>query len=67
VIKPAPRFVAGLAAPRAVVVIVRVVLAAAPFGITEVGLKVQLVWAGKPEQAKFTAVLNPPEGVIVIV
>jgi hypothetical protein len=36
-----------------------------PFGVTDAGLNVQLVFAGRPEHVKFTAWLNPPDGVTV--
>lgn len=48
---------------RAVVEIVKVVVAALPFGVTVGGLKVQLVAVGNPEQAKLTALAKPPCGV----
>ena len=34
-----------------------------PFAVTDAGLNVQVVFAGRPEHVKFTAWLNPPEGV----
>src|SRR5260370_2311203 len=49
----------GGAAPRAVVMIVNVVVAAAPFGVTVVELKVAVECAGKPATAKETALGNP--------
>ena len=67
-----PDFVPGrhgiVSAPEAVVVaIVSVVVPAAPFGVTVVGLNVQVPPVGKPVQAKLTAELNPFVGVTVIV
>jgi hypothetical protein len=50
----------------AVVVMVIVVLAAAvPFGVTVAGEKLQAAPLGRPEQARPTAELNPPLGVMV--
>lgn len=49
------------------VVIVRVVAAAPPAGVTVAGLKAQLAPAGRPEHAKVTAELNPFVGVTVTV
>ena len=59
----APRFGAGRAdavrAGRAVVLIVRVVLAADPFGVTDAGLNEQLEFAGSPLQLNVTALEKP--------
>src|SRR5260370_18476326 len=49
----------GGAAPRAVVMIVNVVVAAAPPGVTVVELKVAVECAGKPATVKETALVNP--------
>src|SRR5260370_7015853 len=49
----------GGGAPRAVVMIVNVVVAAAPFGVTVVELKVAVECAGKPAAVKETALVNP--------
>ena len=49
---------------RPVVVIVRVLFAADPFGVTEAGLKVQPAPAGSPEQLRVTAALKPCWGLI---
>jgi hypothetical protein len=50
------------------VVSVRVVVAAAlPFGVTVAGTNEQVLYDGKPEQAKLTAPLNPPDGVMLMV
>ena len=47
---------------------VKLELAALAPGVTEVGLKVQVVRAGNPEQENATALLNaPPRGVTVTV
>lgn len=49
----------------AVVLIAMVTLATAPPGVTEVGVKLQAVFAGSPEQLSAMAVLkSPPWGVI---
>jgi hypothetical protein len=48
-------------------VIVRVVVAALPEGVTVAGLNAHEAPAGNPEQAKLTAALNPFCGVIVSV
>jgi hypothetical protein len=51
----------------AVLVILTVAVAAAPFGVTELGLIVQAVVVGAPLQAKSIVVGNsPPKGLIVI-
>ena len=47
--------------------ILSVVVTALPAGVTLAGVKVQLAFLGNPVQAKLTAALNPPEGVIVSV
>jgi hypothetical protein len=47
--------------------IVSTVVAAAPEGVTVVGLKEQVAPAGTPEQAKLTAELKPYSGVTVSV
>ena len=52
---------------RAVVLIVRVVLAGLPFGVTVAGLNPQLEAPGNPLQAKLTVPLKPPCGVMEIV
>ena len=49
------------------VLTVSVVVAAAPEGVTVCGLKLHVVPAGKPEQAKETFELKPPTSVTVIV
>src|SRR5260370_3680020 len=49
----------GGAAPRAVVMIVNVVVAAAPPGVTVVELNVAVECAGKPATVKETALVNP--------
>ena len=51
----------------ALTVIVSCAFAAVPEGVTVVGLKEQVAFAGSPEQAKLTAELNPFCGVTVIV
>lgn len=56
-----------VSAPAWVVPIVSVVVAAAPFGVTVVGLNVHDGPTGWELHAKLTAVLNPPAGVTVIV
>lgn len=38
-----------------------------PLGVTVAGLKLQEAFWGRPEQAKLTCWLNPPDGVMVIV
>jgi hypothetical protein len=43
------------------------VAAVVPFGVSEAGLILQVAFWGAPEQARLTAWLNPPAGVIVIV
>lgn len=50
-----------------VVVIVIVVEAADPLGVTEAGEKLQVASDGRPEQAKVTAALNPLVGVTLSV
>jgi len=55
------------AAERAVVVIVRVVLTGAPFGVIDAGEKLQLLAAGSPAQEKVVAELKPTVGEIVMV
>jgi hypothetical protein len=52
---------------RAVVVTVRVAVAAAPFGVTLVGDSEQVTAVGAPLQARLTAELKPPLGVTEIV
>jgi hypothetical protein len=52
---------------RAVVVIVRVALTGAAFGVTDAGEKLQLAPAGNPEQVKLTALAKPFSGVMVTV
>ena len=54
-----------IAALFAVVFTVSVLVTALPFGVTEVGLKVQVASAGNPVHAKLTAELNPFRGVTV--
>jgi len=49
----------GGAAPRAVVIIVNVVVWAPALGVTVVGLKVAVVWRGKPATVKETGLANP--------
>jgi hypothetical protein len=49
----------------AVVVTVSVLLAGAPLGVTEAGLKLQAASEGKPLQAKLTDELKPLMGVTV--
>jgi len=50
------------------VAMVRVVVdVLVPFGVTETGLKLQVLFTGRPEHVKFTAWLNPPTGVSVSV
>ena len=49
------------------VLIVTIVEAAAPFGLTLGGLKVQVDSEGRPEQAKVTVGLKPASGAGVIV
>src|SRR6266436_634172 len=49
----------GGAAPRAVVMIVSVVVWTPALGVTVVGLKVAVVWAGKPATVKETGLENP--------
>ncbi len=48
-----------IAAVAAVVVTVSVLLAAAPLGVREEGLKLQAASAGNPLHAKLTCELNP--------
>lgn len=55
------------AARGAVVVMVNVVVMAAPLGVSDAGAKAQLDSAGRPEQEKVTAWLKPPDGVTVSV
>ncbi len=43
-----------------------VVCAAPPFGVTVVGLKLQVAPAGSPEQVKLTCWLKPPDGVMLM-
>ena len=38
-----------------------------PLGVTDVGLNVQVLFAGRPEQARLIAWLNPPDGVMMMV
>jgi hypothetical protein len=45
------------------VAIVTVVVAAAPLGVTDEGEKLHELFAGRPEQLKVTALLNPFCGV----
>jgi hypothetical protein len=40
---------------------------AVPLGVTDVGLNVQVLFAGRPEQERLIAWLNPPDGVMVMV
>ena len=47
------------------VVTVRVVVTAAPLGVTEAGLKLQAASEGSPLHVKFTCELNPFSGVTV--
>lgn len=50
------------------VAIVSVVVdAALPLGVTVAGLKLQVAWAGRPEQAKVMADAKPKAGVTVTV
>lgn len=49
----------------AVVVMVSVLVAAAPLGVTDVGLKLQAASAGNPLHANVTCALNPFSGVTV--
>jgi hypothetical protein len=51
----------------ALVAMVMVDVAAAPFGVTLAGLKVQVPPAGKPLQARLVALLKPLTGVTVTV
>src|SRR5580698_1792970 len=51
----------------AVVVTVRVAVAAAPFGVTLVGESEQVAAVGAPLQARLTAELKPPLGVMEMV
>ena len=46
---------------------VRVVVAAVPLGVTVAGLKLQVEFAGNPEQANVVAALKPLLGVMVTV
>ena len=55
------------AVERAVVVIVRVVLMGAPFGVIDAGEKLQLLAAGSPVHEKVVAELKPADGEIVMV
>ena len=58
----------GRAAPVAVALMVTVVVAAVvPEGVTVAGLNAQETPAGRPEQAKLTAELNPFDGVMLTV
>ncbi len=43
-----------------------VVCTALPFGVTVVGLKVQVAPADSPEHAKLTCWLKPPDGVMLM-
>ena len=52
---------------RAVVLIVSVVVAAAPLGVTVAGLNEHDADCGSPEHVKLVAAANPPDGVTVIV
>jgi len=38
-----------------------------PLGVTDVGLNVQVLFAGRPEHVRVIAWLNPPDGVMVTV
>ena len=48
-------------------IVIVVLEAAVPFGVTDVGLNAQVEFVGRPEHAKVVAAANPFTGVTVIV
>jgi hypothetical protein len=48
-------------------IVIVVVAAWVPSGVTVAGLKLQVVFLGVPEHARLTCCANPPDGVMVIV